>query len=489
MADEGFRTVQSYYSRPDVQKALLEEGRGREIVSVLRDGRFGRRPDMLQYPADIEQAVRDGAASFHGSVERWKQPMQLEAGQTRQQLDALRAGWDVLIDVDVKDFDIAKIFVKQFAIALKEHGIANFGLKYTGGKSFHMAVPFESLPKTMNMKPVVLQYPEAMQKILEYLKWYTEEPLHDKLLSSWSPAELAEKIGKSASDIVSGTGDIEPFKLASVSIQDEEKMNSMKRLQNISYKVTSMDIFSSRHMFRLPYSLHEKSLLVSLPIKIEQLDAFRKEDAAPEKVKVIEKFVNRDVKRREAEALVVEAFDWAATHMKEKLEALPRAKAQPEKLMRFAEPQFPPCVHAIFKGVADGKKRSLFILINFLRNMGWTQDEVDKRLSEWNAHNYPPLPANYLRTQLRWHVMQQRTLLPPNCDNENFYRSFGVCKPDATCTAGAKQAGQITIKNPVNYAFRRMRRESASRPKQDASKAKGRPRGPKWTRAPQVSRP
>ncbi|MFH1623417.1 MAG: hypothetical protein ABIA12_02810, partial [Candidatus Aenigmatarchaeota archaeon] len=414
-----------------------------------------------QYPADIEQAVRDGAASFHGSVERWKQPMQLEPGLTRQQLDALRSGWDVMIDIDVKDFEIAKLFVKQFAAALKDHGLSSFGLKYTGGKSFHMAVPFEALPESMDMKPIALQYPEALQKILEYLKWYTIEPLRDALLAFASPAELAEKVGKTAADILNSDGsDIEPFKIA------------------------SMDIFSSRHMFRLPYSLHEKSLLVSLPINIEQLDAFKKEDANPASVKIAEPFVVRDAKRKEAEALVVEAFDWAATHMKEKPEAaLMQAKTQPEKMMRFAEPQFPPCVHAIFKGLADGKKRSVFILINFLRNMGWKPEETEKRLGEWNEHNYPPMQSNYIRTQLRWHLQQNRTLLPPNCDNENFYRSFGVCKPDAVCTAGAKAAGQVTIKNPVNYAFRKMR------PKTDAKKPRGRPRGPKWTTPAQVVRP
>jgi len=464
VADEGFRTLQAYYSRPDVQTALLEAGRNREIVSVLRDGRFGKRPDVLQYPADIEQAVRDGAASFHGSVERWKQPMQLEAGLTRQQLDALRSGWDVLIDVDVKDFDIAKIFVKQFAAALKDHGVSSFGLKYTGGKSFHMAVPFEALPESVDMKPIVLQYPEAMAKILEYLKWYTTEPLRDSLLSFASPAELADKVGKTATDLVSDAG-IEPFKIA------------------------NMDIFSSRHMFRLPYSLHEKSLLVSLPIKLEQLDAFKKEDASPGKVKIGEPFIVRDVKRKEAEALVVEAFDWAATHMKEKLEALPQAKQQPEKLVRFAEPQFPPCVQTIFKGLADGKKRSVFILINFLRNMGWKQEEIEKRLAEWNEKNYPPMPSNYIRTQLRWHLQQERNILPPNCDNENFYKSFGVCKPDAVCMAGAKATGQITIKNPVNYAFRKLQREGRLQPKTGAKKPKGRPRGPKWTRPAQVVRP
>ena len=469
---------------------MLEAGRNREIVSVLRDGRFGKRPDVLQYPADIEQAVRDGAASFHGSVERWKQPMQLEAGQTRQQLDALRAGWDVLIDVDIKDFDLAKIFVKAFATALRDHGITSFGLKYTGGKSFHMAVPFEALPESVDMKPIVLQYPEAMQKILEYLKWYTTEPLRDVLLSFATHTELAEKVGKMAADIVGSEGDIDPFKLGEVSIFDKRKMNKIEEQQGIKpFNIANMDIFSSRHMFRLPYSLHEKSLLVSLPIKLEQLDTFKKEDAAPDKAKIGEPFIVRDVKRKEAEALVVEAFDWAATHMKEKLEALPQARKQPEKMMRFAEPQFPPCVQTIFKGLADGKKRSVFILINFLRNMGWKPEEIEKRLAEWNEKNYPPLPANYLRTQLRWHLTQQRNILPPNCDNENFYKSFGVCKPDAVCMAGAKAAGHITIKNPVNYAFRRMRREGRMQPKTDAKKPKGRPRGPKWTRPAQVVRP
>jgi hypothetical protein len=56
---------------------------------------------------------------------------------------------------------------------------------------------------------------------------------------------------------------------------------------------------------------------------------------------------------------------------------------------------------------------------------------------------------------LRWHLRQQRNLLPPNCDNEQFYANIGVCTPDKYCKSGTDK---ITIKNPVNYPFRKMKK-------------------------------
>jgi len=117
---------------------------------------------------------------------------------------------------------------------------------------------------------------------------------------------------------------------------------------------------------------------------------------------------------------------------------------------------FPPCVGAILNGLADGRKRSAFILMNFLRNMGWSSEEIDKTITDWNEKNYPPLRRNYLRSQMRWHLRQQRNLLPPNCSNANFYCSFGVCLPDKICKGGTDK---ITIKNPINYPFRKLKRE------------------------------
>jgi hypothetical protein len=424
-----FQKIWNYYSRESVQKAIVEVAKNREVVSVFKDGRFGRRPDVIQYPQDILQAVAEGTVAFHGSVERWNQPMKLDVGLTKLDLDAIRSGWDVFIDVDVKDFEIAKATTKQIIEAFKDHGVKNYSCKFTGGQSFHIGIPFEALPEKINLQPTAAQYPDILQKVIEYIKWYTNEQLKEELISIGIPADISKRIGKPLDEIIGADG-IEPF------------------------KIVTMDVFSSRHLFRLPYSLHESSLLVSLPIKPENIERFEKEHALPEKVKIEEKFLIPKAAEHDAEALIVEAMDWASKHKAEIKEELPRP-AKEIRMKMIPEEYFPPCVHNIFKGLADGRKRSIFILINFLRNMGWDLEKLENRMMEWNEKNYPPVRNNYLRTQLRWHLRQERNLLPPNCDNQQFYGNIGVCTPDKYCKGGADR---ITIKNPVNYPFRKMKK-------------------------------
>jgi DNA primase large subunit len=194
-------------------------------------------------------------------------------------------------------------------------------------------------------------------------------------------------------------------------------------------------------------------LLVSLPINYTKLKSFEKEHALPEKVKVEEKFLKQRVPSRDAEALIIEAMDWAS---KQKIETptieKPREFA-PRKMIMISEENFPPCIkHVLEKGLSDGRKRAVFILINFLRNMGWNLEQIEKRLDEWNQKNYPPLGANYLRSQLRWHFRQEKPMLPPNCDNDNFYKSIGVHE---LC----KLLHQQGIKNPVNYPLRQIKKK------------------------------
>ena len=51
------------------------------------------------------------------------------------------------------------------------------------------------------------------------------------------------------------------------------------------YQVSDIENdWGSRHLFRMPYSLHDGSWLVSLPIKPEQIDKFEKSDAEMDKV-------------------------------------------------------------------------------------------------------------------------------------------------------------------------------------------------------------
>ncbi len=420
-----YKKIWSWYSRVSVQKALVEAGKNREVASVFQDGSFGRRPDVIQYPADVMQAVSEGAISFHSSVEQWSNPMALDVGMPKAQIDKIRTGWSLLIDPDVKDFEIGKLVTNEMMQALQKHGIKNVSVKFTGGKGFHIGVPFESFPERVNLQPTSAMYPSLFQTMIEYLKWYSKDSLKEKLLAFDEAENLAKRIGKSLNDIVT-ENELDP------------------------YKIVSMDIFGSRHLFRMPYSLHETSLLVSLPIKPEKIGSFEKEDASIEKSRVEEKFLAVKEKN-DGESLIVEAFDWASKHNVQVREELPTQMRKFIKMKEVPEALFPACIKILLNGMSDGKKRGLFVLITFLRNMGWPDEKIQDKVFEWNDKNMPPLRSNYLRSQLRWHFRQDRNLLPPNCNNEVFYKQLGLY--DACC----KETDHANIKNPVNVPMRRLK--------------------------------
>ncbi len=82
--------------------------------------------------------------------------------------------------------------------------------------------------------------------------------------------------------------------------------------------------------------------------------------------------------------------------------------------------------------------------------MGWSWEKLEDEIMKWNSKNIPPLQENYIRTQIRWHKRQPKNILPPNCDNNNFYKSIGTCVKDNYCR---------NLKNPINYAFRKMKKK------------------------------
>ncbi len=419
----------NWYSKESVQKAILEVSNNREVVSVYNGGAFGKRPDIMQYPSDILNAVSEGAIAFHGSIEHWSNPMKLEVGMIKKDLDNMRTGWSVFFDPDVKDFEIAKVATRTVIEALKDHGVRNYSLKFSGGKGFHIGVPFESLPPTINYQPIQLLYPGLQEKVTNFIKWYIKDMLKDELIALDSLENLARRSEKNLNEIIKDE-EIDPF------------------------KIVNMDIFKSRHLFRLPYSLHESTLLVSLPLKAEDIRKFEKEQALPENAKVEVKFLIPETKG-DAQDLVIEALDWAAKNMVEEKEGLPKTR-EFNRTRFIPETYFPPCIKKILEGIGDGKKRSLFILINFLRNMGWNPEQVEKRIFEWNEKNYSPLRSSYLRSQLRWHFRQSdRILAPPNCDNENFYKSMGLYD---LC----KDLHAQGIKNPISYPMRKISKADKS---------------------------
>lgn len=398
--------IVKYYSQEDILREMLKIAKNREFVGAFKDGGYAKRPAMIQYPSDIIQAVKRGITSFHCSVERWSNPMQLST-ETKN-YDELRIGWDLLLDIDSHlGMEVAQRCAKLVCDFLRKYGIKSFGIKFSGSRGFHILVPFEAFPKEINYEPTAKQYPKIPHTIVEFIKENIQEDLLKWLIDRFTAKKLSEIMPKQ---------DLDAF-----------------------YFVEIESGWGERHLFRVPYSLNEKTWLVSIPLK-DPMD-FDPRNAQIDKVNV--KYPFFEPKKEEATELLIDALDWLAK--KEKIE---RKEEKKKKIVistrKIPETLFPPCIKTILSGLEDGKKRSTFTLINFLRNMNWSWEEIEKRLEEWNEKNKPPLSKTFLRSQLNWNK-RQKQLLPANCGSDLFYGSIGVCKPDKICER---------IKNPVNYPFK-----------------------------------
>jgi len=418
------KDVHSYYSREDVQNAMLKVAKDREVAGVFRSGSFSQRPNVVLYPNDITAMARTGIIEFHCSLERWTQPMALK----QDNYGKLRKGWDLILDIDCKLFEHGKIASEAFIWGLKKHDIKEVSLKFTGGTGFHIGIPWESFPDKVDYKPTSSQYPDLARKIVEYLKEFVRERFEDKILKKFSPEELSSQVNKPLNRIFA-----------------EEDKDSENLID--PYQVVEVDsvLVSPRHLFRMPYSLNKKTFLVSLPIKPKDLDVFEKMDAKPDNIKAEVGFLDK-YRENEAELLIAESIDW---NMRVKRKEKRKAKQLFEFKKALHPDKFPPCVKNILKGLPDGRKRSVFILLNFLRSVKWNWEDIDTLLSDWNLKNSPPLRENYIRSQIRWHKTTGKNVLPPNCEHEGWFKDFGICKPDELCK---------TIKNPVNYAVRSLKR-------------------------------
>ncbi len=412
-----------YYSREDVQQALLQAAERREVVAVFKDGGFSTRPNTLVYPKDIMMQVRGGAVAFHGSLERWANPMAVGT----ENYESTRVGWDLILDIDCEQTEHGKVAVSVFIDALRKHGVHSVSVKFTGGTGFHMGVPFEAMPSVVDYEMTSEQYPELARRIAQYLKGFAREKLESAMLKRWSIEELAEQTGQQVGAIMTTDG-IDPYKVANV----------------------DPILISPRHLFRMPYSLHEKTHLVSVPLDPGELVGFKPENASPEHVHARPGWLAK-AEENEAAMLVVEAVDWWVKENSRKVKRIRREitldRAVPIELA-------PPCIQNILKGLSDGKKRSLFILLNYLSSLKWGWGDISEFLVIWNEKNRPPLRESYIRGQARWHKNRGKPLPPPNCSNLGYYEDFGVCKPDALC-GGQKK----TIKNPINYALRKLKKK------------------------------
>lgn len=486
----------SHYKRREIQDEIIANSKDREVAAKFNEY-FSKRPDVLRHPNDVLELAKQGATSFHASEELWKNALQLDTSLRRDELDNLRIGWDLIIDVDCTIWDYSKVITAFIIQALRENGIASISCKFSGNKGFHIGVPFESFPQSVNKKETRLLFPDGVRIIASYLiseEIDKENRLSNYILKSGLDA-MFEKTGKSREEIIKNvcskcskvienkknkfeyictkcgknTVSGEDFvlkcdKCRIIMIKKSITKNTgLCNKHGSEYitakldlqKIISIDsiMISSRHLYRMPYSLHEKSGLVSLPLNPDEVLSFEKESAIPKNIKVSKyRFLDKEkVNHNEALLLFDKSFAWYINKESANIDMKYHAgnhKVDFDIKAPLTEDFFPPCIKLILNGVDDGRKRALFILINYFASIGWSYDMIEKELNAWNRKNKEPLREVYVLGQLKYHKHTRKSILPPNCNNEGYMLGIGVCKPDNFCPR---------IKNPAQYSLKKAR--------------------------------
>ncbi len=417
-----------YYKRKDIQEAMVEHARDKELGTRYKES-FGKRPDILNYPKEVIELVIQGAISFHCSEERWSNPLELSSEIKKKEMEELRVGWDLVLDIDCKIFNYSKICAELIIRFLKYSGLKDISIKFSGGKGFHIGVPFEAFPQKIKDIETRLLFPEAPKKIAFYIKENIKEELGKRILrlEKGDFTKIKEKTGLNQEII---------------RYEKNEFGDQVAKLNVEHFLEIDTILIAPRHLYRMPYSLHEKSSLASVMIDPEKIMEFEKDMAKPEKTKVSNlKFLDRNVQEPTASGLLLQALDFEIKEEKDYDEK--EFKGEPIKIEgAIKEEFFPPCIKLMLEGLDDGKKRSVFCLMNFLGKIGWEKKEIQNFILKWNREkNKESLRENLILSQLNYFKGDK---LPPNCNNEAYYKDIGICQPDKLCEK---------IKNPVNYAI------------------------------------
>ncbi|OYT41310.1 hypothetical protein B6U80_01600 [Candidatus Pacearchaeota archaeon ex4484_26] len=414
------RIAKRYYSQKSIQKVMFETAKDREVVPLYFDS-FGKRPDAIIYEGDIKSLIDKGATSFHCSEERWKDPLKLEVGLSKTELNNLRKGWDFLIDIDCKFIEYSKMTASLLRDAFYFHNIQTFGIKFSGGTGFHLCVASEAFPKEIFGIKLKDYFPEAARFMLDYLKSMIEKELSVRIQERDSIKEISEKTGKSEKELTI-KGEFNP------------------------YAIVTLDsgLISSRHLFRMPFSLNEKTLLSSVVIRPNLIEKFNPKIAKPSDFVSYRPFI-KIPETEEGKELLIQALDW-----KKKIKMHDLEKRRIVEIKgKVEEEDFPPSIKKALQGMKkDGRKRCLFILINFFRSINMPDDEIEKKLKEWNQKNYKPLSETYMQTQLNWYKKQaeQGKKFPPPNYNHPFYKEIGIFTSECEI-----------YKNPLSYVARHLR--------------------------------
>lgn len=483
----------SYYARKDIQQAMFDFCKNRETIPRYTDG-FGKRPDCFEYLNDIFNLAKQGATSFHCSEELWQNPLEINTDMTPEQYNEIKISWDFLIDIDSKYLDYSKIAAELIIKALEYNGVQNVGIKFSGSKGFHILIPFKAFPKQVGEHQTKDMFPEWARLIADYLKQMIKPELTKKILHQLNIEDL-QKSGKELLEPICvkcgglaikqarvkyvcpacGTQmqstdlskkvlkcptcrvDMEKIREEIIFVCNKCDTNSLKtpeqfvERKTVKQLIDSVDIVlvAPRHLFRAPYSLHEKTALASVVLDKEEVHDFKPSDADPLKIQI--KDFMPECPENEASELLIQALDWAERSREQIVAKKFTGKSIDLKGLTITEDMYPDCIKKILLGIKqDGRKRALSLLLAFFSSLEFPREYIETTIEKWNTKNYKPLKIGYVKSQILWHMKNKR--LPPNYDKP-IYKELAILGD----TAG--------VKNPINFTIREAMRAKSKKTK------------------------
>lgn len=430
---DNLEKVKEFYKRKDIIDALLEQAKGKEIGTCFNMKFYGKRPDILTNEDDVITLANSGVTSFHISEETWSNPMMLNSNSNKKSMDEIRTGWDLILDIDVSNLEHSKACAHHIIKFLEKNDVPVFA-KFSGGKGVHLAIPFEAFPTVFNGIETSKLFPDGARFLIDYIRESIRTDFTNYFHKNFDVSKLEDQALR---EFVASGNDQNKFK---DEYYFEGRFNPFKIIEVDTVAV------SPRHLYRMLYSVNEKSGLVSVPIQNDKILDFNFSMAEIDNVQADLKFLSRDVKAGSACKLLTQAYDMQIKKILSEEQRKSRVNSEPRDIPKLPEEYFPPCIQKIIGGLIDGKKRSMFILQNFLSNVGYTAEDVDLYLHEWNEKHEEGLRESYIKGQLKHHMKNNQRVLPPNCDNKAYYVDMGFCNPDNTCAK---------IKNPVTYSLRK----------------------------------
>ena len=458
--------AKNYYYRKDVQKKILEFSKNREIAYKY-NGFYSKRPQTIEYLSDLDIEAKKGVFSFHSSCELWTNPMLLGPSNSEDDKDKNRLGWDLILDIDGVDFFYSKIVSFEIVKFLEELGVKNVSIKFSGNKGFHIGVPFLSFTnKRFGFTDLSKTFPKTPRRISSFILSKIDNRVSKKIIKF---EDNLDNISKKHSV------DFRDFFFRKTSTSKIE----LKPLWWIKLVEIDTILISSRHLFRMPYSLNEKSGLISIPIDKTKIMEFERKDAKIDNLKIGEcekfdflKYDDRygkdgDVLLEEIESLKIGELE---EDILKNLKSYKKAQDNYKNTgsggiitggnfddMKIDEEvlydEFPSSIKYLLenKDLFDGKKRALFVLLAFFHSINYSKENIKKQVLDWNSNLVEPIKLGYILSQINWFNSKDEKVSPPNFDNENYYENILI--PKEIIKDDINKFRTLKIKNPLHYVY------------------------------------